>query len=309
MQNMKDEDTSASLVRDLLKDRRAERRWKNIRFVAWFLLITFVSISSFRLFVPSSTVASLNTKGKYVALIRLDGMIAPGRSFSAEETIPILHDAFTDKNALGIILDIDSPGGTPVQSSIIHDAIVALKKKYHKKVVIVGEDLLTSGAYFVAVAADKIYVNPNTITGSIGVIMKGFGFVDLLKKIGVERRVYTIGSDKDRLDPFLPQNPEDLKKIQTVMSEIHNNFAQAVLVGRKSKLQGNPDELFSGDFWSGQTALKLGLVDGLGNLMDVMQKEFNTENFREYGNTPNLLRLFGGQVGSTLDAVLNGNVY
>ncbi|OGT36912.1 MAG: hypothetical protein A3F11_09035 [Gammaproteobacteria bacterium RIFCSPHIGHO2_12_FULL_37_14] len=305
MQNIKNDDASTSLVHDILKDRRAERRWKNIRFIAWFLLIALMSFSTFRLFSPTSTVSTISSKGKYVALIRLDGMIAPGRSFSAEETIPILHDAFMDKNAEGIILDINSPGGTPVQSSIIHDAILALKKKYHKRVIIVGEDLLTSGAYFVAVAADKIYVNPNTITGSIGVIMKGFGFVDLLKKVGIERRVYTVGNDKDRLDPFLPQNPEDLKKIQTVMSEVHDNFSRAVLEGRKGKLHANPEELFSGDFWSGQTALKLGLVDGLGNLMDVMETEFHTNNFKEYGGMPNLFRLFGGQVGSTFDAIFN----
>src|SRR5690606_4589545 len=102
----------------------------------------------------------------------------------------ILKDAFTDKHASGVIIDINSPGGTPVQAAIIHDAILTFKKRYHKKVIIVGEDLLTSGAYYIAVSADKIYVNPNTITGSIGVIMKGFGFVDLIKKIGVERRVY-----------------------------------------------------------------------------------------------------------------------
>ena len=303
MQNIKNEDPASALVHDLIKDRRAERRWKNIRFIAWFLLITFIIFSSLRIFSPN--VSTINTKGKYIALIRLEGMIAPGRNFSAEEIVPILQDAFSDKNSLGVILDIDSPGGTPVQSSIIHDAILTLKKKYHKKIVVVGEDLLTSGAYFVSVAADKIYVNPNTITGSVGVIMKGFGFVDLMKKIGVERRVYTVGNDKDRLDPFLPQNPEDLKKIQTVMGEVHNNFAQAVLNGRKGKLQGNPEELFSGDFWSGQTALKLGLVDGLGNLMDVMEKEFKTDNVREFGNMPSFLRMFGGQVGSTFDSVFN----
>lgn len=304
MQNIKkDDDTVNLLVHDLLKDRRADRRWKNIRSIAWLILVAFISFSIFSLFSPN--VPSISTKGKYVALIRLEGMIAPGRNFSAEETIPILEDAFTDKNTLGIILDIDSPGGTPVQSSIIHDAIIILKKKYHKKIVVVGEDLLTSGAYFVSVAADKIYVNPNTITGSIGVIMKGFGFVDLMKKIGVERRVYAVGNDKDRLDPFLPQNPEDLKKIQSVMGEVHDNFAQAVLNGRKGKLRGNPEELFSGDFWSGQTALKFGLVDGLGNLMDVMQKEFNTNHFREYGNMPGVLRLLGGQVGSTFDSLFD----
>lgn len=305
MQNTQNENVSETLVRDILKDRRAERRWKNIRSIAWLLLIAFMSFSLFQLFSSRPSVPTINSKGKYVALIRLDGMIAPGRNFSAEAIIPLIEDALADKNSSGLILDINSPGGTPVQSSIIHDAVLMLKKKHNKKIVVVGEDLLTSGAYFIAVAADKIYVNPNSITGSIGVIMKGFGFVDLIKKVGVERRVYAVGQNKDRLDPFLPQNPEDLKKIQTVMNDVYNNFMQAVVEGRKGKLTGTPEELFSGDFWSGQMALKLGLVDGLGNLMDVMDKEFKTDNFKEFSNIPSLFHLFGGQINNMFDAILN----
>src|SRR6185437_9760433 len=125
----------------------------------------------------ASSVPVVTTDGEkgYVALIRLDGMIGPGEDFSSETVLPLLQEAFSDKQAKGVILDINSGGGTPVQASIIHDAILELKKKHHKKIVVVGEDLLASGAYFVAVAADKIYVNPNSVTGSIGVIMKGFG--------------------------------------------------------------------------------------------------------------------------------------
>src|SRR3990167_9079631 len=199
MQNVSPNEITSVLVQDLLKEKRADRRWKNIRFVLWFLLFAYLIFSIFH-YIGEPAVPTPTMTGKYAALIRLDGMIAPGRDFSAEEVIPILRDAFTDKNAAGVIIDINSPGGTPVQAAIIHDAIVDLKKKYHKKVIIVGEDLLTSGAYYVAVSADKIYVNPNTLTGSIGVIMKGFGFVDLMKKIGIERRVYTVGQDKGRLD-------------------------------------------------------------------------------------------------------------
>lgn len=301
MQDMNNNDVTSVLVQDLLKEKRSDRRWKNIRFVAWFALFAYLIISIFNfLGKPSPTSV---THGKYAALIRLDGMIAPGRDFSASELIPILEDAFTDKNAVGVVIDINSPGGTPVQAAIIHDAIMSFKKRYHKKVVIVGEDMLTSGAYYVAVAGDKIYVNPNTLTGSIGVIMKGFGFVDLMKKVGVERRVYTIGNDKDRLDPFLPQSPADLAKIQQVMGEVHDNFAKAVLEGRKGKLQGDPNKLFTGDFWTGQTALKLGLVDGLGNLIDVMDKEFKTTEYKEYGNGSNIFRLLGGQLNSALDVM------
>lgn len=302
MQDLNDKEISSVLVHDLLREKRADRRWKNIRFIFWFALIAYLIYNLFN-WLGGNVSGNLPLDRKYVALIRLEGMIAPGRDFSAEELTPVLRDAFMDKSASGIIIDINSPGGTPVQAAIIHDAILSLKAKYKKRVIVVGEDLLTSGAYYVAVSADKIYVNPNTLTGSIGVIMKGFGFVDLMKKIGVERRVYVSGSDKDRLDPFLPQTPEDLNKIKAVMSEVHDNFAAAVMAGRKGKLQGDPAILFSGDFWSGQTALKLGLVDGLGNLMDVMDKEFQTTQYKEYGGTANFFKLLSGQMGTALDTL------
>lgn len=300
MQENSADDISSHLATELLREKRADRRWRNIRFVAWFLLICFAAYQIFNIGAPD---APLVGKNNYAALIRLDGMIAPEKSFSGEEVIPILRAAFSDKHANGVIIDINSPGGTPVQASMIHDAIIYYKKKYNKKVIVVGEDMLTSGAYFVAVAADKIYVNPNTLTGSIGVIMKGFGFVDLMKKLGVERRVYIAGNDKDRLDPFLPQSPGDLAKIHTVMTEVQGNFIKAVEEGRKGKLRGKPEELFTGDFWSGQAAEKLGLVDGLGNLLDVSQKEFKTTELREYGGSANWVKVLSGQLSSSFDSL------
>lgn len=303
MHEIKHNEVASTLVEDLLKEKRADRRWKMIRFIAWFALLAYLIFSLFNFMNSSSSLPGGGTNSKYTALIRLDGMIAPGRDFSAEELVPILYEAFSDKHAAGVVISINSPGGTPVQAAIIHDAILAYKKKFNKKVIVVGEDLLTSGAYYVAVAGDQIYVNPNTLTGSIGVIMKGFGFVDLMKKIGVERRVYTAGTDKDRLDPFLPQNANDLKKIQEVMTEVHENFAKAVLEGRKGKLRADPSTLFTGDFWSGQTAVKLGLVDHLGNLMDAMEKEFGTTKYKEYGSSANFFRMLGGQLGSAFDTM------
>lgn len=300
MQENSANDISSHLVTELLREKRADRRWRNIRFVAWFLLICF---SAYQIFNIGGSDAPLVGKNNYAALIRLDGMIAPEKSFSGEEVIPILRAAFSDKHANGVIIDINSPGGTPVQAAMIHDAIIYYKKKYNKKVIVVGEDMLTSGAYFVAVAADKIYVNPNTLTGSIGVIMKGFGFVDLMKKLGVERRVYIAGNDKDRLDPFLPQTPGDLAKIRTVMTEVQGNFIKAVEEGRKGKLRGKPEELFTGDFWSGQEAQNLGLVDGLGNLLDVSQKEFKTTELREYGGSATWVKVLSGQISSSFDSL------
>lgn len=306
MQESNNNEITSTLIQDLLNEKRAERRWKNVRFIAWFALFTFITISLFRL-VHAPAPLSARSTDRHVALIRLDGMIAPGHEFSAATLGPTLEDAFADKSATGVIIDINSPGGTPVQSAIIHDMILHYKKKYQKKVIIVGEDLLTSGAYYVAVAADKIYVNPNTLTGSVGVVMKGFGFVDLMKKVGIERRVYIAGADKDRLDPFLPQTPQDIQKIHDVMSEVHANFEAAVLKGRAGKLKGDPKSLFTGDFWSGQTAVKLGLADELGNLMDAMEKEFNTSHYKEYGATSDFFRMIGGQLNSAFDSLFYVN--
>lgn len=303
MQDVNSNDISSHLVSELLKEKRSDRRWKTFRSLAWLTFFALIFFSIYRQTNHNYLNASAK-KEKYVALVRLDGMIAPGRDFSSDEVVPLLRKAFADKNAQGIVIDINSPGGTPVQSSIIHDAILAYKKEYKKKVIVVGEDMLTSGAYFVAVAADKIYVNPSTLTGSVGVIMKGFGFVDLIKKVGIERRVYADGDQKDRLDPFLPQKPEDVEKVHDVMSEVRDNFAAAVLAGRKGKLKGDPDKLFNGDFWTGQTALKLGLVDELGNLRDAGMREFGTTTFKMYGDKNNFLKMISGQLASEFDAVM-----
>jgi len=306
MQNTtNDSESTAELMRELIREKRSERRWKNFRFFLILLLLTAAGFFIFS-FGKTPTISDDGDQG-YIALVRLNGTIGPGEEFSAETVLPLLKAAFRDKQAKGVVLDINSGGGTPVQASIIHDAILDLKKKYHKKVVVAGEDMMASGAYFVAVAADKIYVNPNTLTGSIGVIMKEFGFPDLIKKIGVERRVYASGANKDRLDPFLPQNQEDMIKIRQVISEIHGNFKQVVEQGRQGKLRGKAEDLFSGDFWSGQMAVKLGLVDNLGNLSDVMHKEFQVSTYKDYSHEPSLVKSLMGQLGASLDLGLNGN--
>lgn len=299
-----DREITTILLQDLIKERRSDRRWRNFRFFFIFGLIAFFILLGF---MQTGAPVVVDDEGKgYVSLIRLNGMIGPGQDFSSDTVLPILHDAFADKEAKGVVLDINSGGGTPVQAAIIHDAIVDLKKKYHKKVIVVGEDTMASGAYFVAVAADKIYVNPNTITGSIGVIMKEFGFPDLIKKLGIDRRVYASGANKDRLDEFLPQNQEDVAKIRQVIGEIHSNFIQVVQQGRQGKLQADPD-LFTGDFWSGQSALKIGLVDGLGNLTDVLHNEFQTGAYKDYSKQLSLVKSALGQVGSSLDWALTSS--
>lgn len=306
MSNQAEYPIANDLVRELLKEKRSEKRWKNIRFIVWILIALLIILLIASANVSLVTLGPSDDKN-YVAFIRLEGMIEPSGAFSAQEVLPHLKDAFADSSSKGVVIDINSGGGTPVQASIIHDAILNLKNKYHKKVIIVGEDMLASGAYYIAVAGDKIYVNPNTITGSIGVVMKGFGFPDLLKKVGVERRVYTSGINKDRLDPFLPQNAEDINKIKTVITEVHDNFNQVVLDGRKGKLRASSTEIFTGDFWSGQTALKLGLVDGLGNLTEVLDKEFKVARYRDYSGSQGLLKNVMTHMGTALHRVLTND--
>lgn len=294
------------LVGDLIKEKRSERLWKNIRFFIGVFLILLILVLLFGKSTGPTMIGS-GDKG-YVSFIRLEGAISPDRDFSAATVIPLLKQAFEDDNAKGVVLVIDSGGGTPVQAAIIHDAIVNFKKKYHKMVIVVGEDLLASGAYYVAVGADKIYVNPNTITGSIGVVMKSFGFPDLIKKYGIERRVFIAGVNKDRLDPFMPQNPEDAAKIHSVINEVHDNFIAAVVEGRKGKLHADTKLLFSGDFWSGKTALNLGLVDGLGNLQDVLQNEFHVTRYKDYSQTQSIVKQLAGQFGTSLAWQLKNSV-
>ncbi|OGT34511.1 MAG: peptidase U7 [Gammaproteobacteria bacterium RIFCSPHIGHO2_02_FULL_39_13] len=276
----------SQLIQSVLSEQKSTRHWKNVRFFVWVILVLF---SIFIIIGPDfSTEASNHIKEhkSYVALVRLDGTIMPGNNFSAQKIIPELNRAFKDKNAKGVVLLINSPGGSPVQASLIHDKILQLKEKEHKEVIVVGEDTLASGAYLVSTAADKIFVNKDTVTGSIGVIMEGFGFRDAMQKIGVTRRVFTAGGNKDRLDPFEPLKPEDQAKIKLILDAVHQDFINDVEQGRKGKLNGDPKELFSGDFWTGTQAVQLGLVDATATPWEAMQQTFNTTYYRDYSPRP-----------------------
>jgi protease-4 len=297
-------DLAANLVEDLIKDRRRDRFWRNLRFFVGIFLFLGVAAIFYSSNGPTLSDGEPGSGKGYVAMIRLNGLIAADSSFSAEQVVPQLRLAFADKEAKGVVLDIDSGGGTPVQAAIIHDEIVKLKRQYHKKVIVVGEDLLASGAYFVAVGGDKIFVNANTITGSIGVIMAGFGFPDVIKKIGIERRVYAAGDHKDRLDMFLPEQTDDTTKIHDVLKEVHDNFIRTVMEGRVGKLQLDNKDLFSGDFWTGESAVRLGLADGLGNLWDVMQSEFKVSRYKDYSTEGDIMKTLSNKIGSALSLPL-----
>jgi protease IV len=292
---------SDELVKKMLKNQTSDRRWRNFKFlVVVALVVCFLLLGNNVLKVLNKPVESSGSNG-HVALVRLNGTIMAGADFSAEYVLPVLLDAFQDKEAKGVVLEINSGGGSPVQSSIIYERIMALKKQYNKKVVVVGEDLLASGAYMVAMGADTIYVNPNTITGSIGVIMAGFGFNEAMSTVGVERRVFTAGANKHRLDAFSPLQPQDVAKAKVILDETHQYFMAVVKRSRGDRLQGDKEEIFSGDFWTGMTAVKYGVVDGLGNLSQVIPQEFNVTEYVDYSAEKPLLK----QVLSSIGAELN----
>jgi protease IV len=277
---------SETLVKELLLNNKRDRRWRNIRFFIILLIIIALFLGAFTFFKGDG---GEHEGGDYVSLVRLNGVIMAGADFSAFNVLPILEDAFSDKKAKGVILEINSGGGSPVQASIIESKILELKKKYNKKVVVVGEDLLASGAYLVAMGGDTIYVNNDTITGSIGVIMEGFGFVGAMDKLGVTRRVYTAGANKDQLDSFLPVTEKDKAKVATILDQAHDNFIDIVTASRGEKITGDDDVVFSGDFWVGKTALTLGLVDGIGNTSQVMSDEFDVDKYVDYSKQPSII--------------------
>ncbi len=248
----------------------------------------------FGLLVGSSVVVAILTVGgvisertilgDYVAIVRIDGEIMPSQSAGARSVLPALKEAFSDTKAKGVIIVINSPGGTPVQASLIHDSIVRLRVQYpDKKVVAIGEDYLTSGAYWIATSAPEIYVNKSTIAGSIGVISTGFG-VDLtkLKQYGIERRIAKAGDYKNRNDMFLPQRTEDIKKMQAVIGDMHKHFIDSVMSTRRGKINADMKTVFNGDYWTGNQAVKLGLVDGVSDLPTIMREKFNVEKVADY---------------------------
>jgi protease-4 len=208
--------------------------------------------------------------------------------------------AFEDKGAQAIVLLIDSPGGSPVQAGIINDEITRLKALHNKKVYAVVEETCASAAYYIAAAADDIYVDKASLVGSIGVLMDGFGFTGLMEKLGIERRLMTAGENKAMLDPFSPQDEEQRVYIQTMLGEIHNQFITVVKQGRGDRLKETPDT-FTGLVWSGQQAVALGLADGLGSLDFVAREIVKAEAIVDYTQRENLgLRLakrFGASVG------------
>jgi protease IV len=292
-------------ARDMLRDRRAERRWRIFFRLSWLLLAMAIAYALFAARKHATT-----PTGSHTALIEVRGEIAAGAEASAENLIPGIKTAFEDASAKAIVLRINSPGGSPVQAGIIHDEIRRLKALHKdKKVYAVVEETCASGAYYIAVAADEIYADKASIVGSIGVLMDSFGATGLMEKIGVERRLLTAGENKGIGDPFSPLPPKQREFIQAMLDQIHQQFIAVVKQGRGTRLKETP-EMFSGLFWNGEQAMAMGLVDHLGNLDQVAREVIKAEEVIDYTPKENvaerLAKRFGASIGAGAVKAMQG---
>ncbi len=280
-----------------ITEQRAARRWKiffRFAFLAVLVLIAWT--------VLDFSGARVEGGGRHTALVSLDGEISSDTPANAEDINSALDSAFDDDGTAGVILHIDSPGGSPVQAGIINDEIHRLRAKYPAipLYVVVG-DMCASGGYYVAAAADKIYVNKASIVGSIGVLMDGFGFTGLMDKLGVERRLRTSGENKGFYDPFSPDTPKMDAHAQEMLDQIHQQFIDAVKAGRGQRLKDSPD-IFSGLFWTGQKSVELGLADAYGDTDYVAREVIKAPDVVDYtvkqSISDRVAKKFGASVGS-----------
>ncbi|MDH4051457.1 MAG: S49 family peptidase [Rubrivivax sp.] len=283
-------------VRELIRDRRSERNWRIFFRLAWLALVVALAWM-----LVSRGGSPTPVSKPHTALVELRGEIDAQGDASAERLVSALKDAFEDEGAKAVVIRINSPGGSPVQSGIVNDEIRRLKALHDKKVYAVVEEMCTSGAYYIAVAADEIYVDKASLVGSIGVLMDGFGFTGLMDKLGVERRLLAAGDNKGMLDPFSPDNPAQTAYAKAMLEQIHQQFIAVVKEGRGERLKAEPDT-FSGLFWNGEQAVHMGLADGLGNLDFVAREVVKAEEIVDYTSYDNLAerlaRRFGAAVGA-----------
>lgn len=277
------------------REQVAVRRWRVFFRLLW-LMLALAAVWFWLIGLPSNT----TPKGPHTAMVQIKGAIVRDTEASADNVVSALRSAFEDNAAQAIVLLIDSPGGSPVQAGIINDEIVRLKAMHNKKVYAVVEETCASAAYYIAAAADAIYVDKASVVGSIGVLMDGFGFTGLMEKLGVERRLMTAGENKALLDPFSPIDADDRRILQAMLDEIHGQFIDVVRKGRGERLRVTSDT-FSGLVWSGQQAVNLGLADSLGNVDYVAREVVKAEEIVDYTYREHvgwrLVRRLGAAVG------------
>ncbi|OXI34183.1 S49 family peptidase [Burkholderia sp. AU16741] len=280
-----------------VKEQRAARRWKiffRFAFLGVFVLFAFALIDF-------SSDSKFSSSGRHTALVTIDGEIAAGVNANADDINTALDAAFDDDGTVGVVLRINSPGGSPVQAGMVYDEIQRLRGKYpDKPLYVVVTDMCASGGYYIASAADKIFVDKASIVGSIGVLMDGFGFTGLMGKLGVERRLHTSGENKGFYDPFSPETPKMDAHAQELLDQVHAQFIKAVKDGRGKRLHETPD-MFSGLFWTGEKSVELGLADGYGTTDTVARDVLKAPDLVDYtvkeSLTNRVARKFGAAVG------------
>lgn len=288
------------LAMSAIQEQRRARHW-SIFFKVLTFGYLFILLFLFMGWIGDKSDGALST-GKHTALIELNGVISADSNANADNIIGSLQDAFKDKKTQGVILRINSPGGSPVQSGYINDEIRRLRVQYPNiPLYVVVEDMCASGGYYIAAAADKIYVNKASIVGSIGVLMDGFGFTGTMEKLGVERRLMTAGENKGFMDPFSPRNPKHEEYTRKMLAEIHQQFIDVVKQGRGKRLHETP-ETFSGLFWSGEQSIKMGLADEIGSVDSVARDVIKAEDIVDFttheGIADRLAKKFGAGVAS-----------
>ena len=285
-----------------VQEQRRARRWsiffKSLTFLYLFILL-FLGLGWFG-------DNGVTISGKHTALVELRGEISANSISSADNINTGLQNAFKDKKTQGVILRINSPGGSPVQAGYINDEIRRLRSEYPDiPLYAVIEDVCASGGYYVAAAADKIYVDKASIVGSIGVLMNGFGFTGTMKKLGIERRLLTAGENKGFLDPFSPPDPQQQKYAREMLKDIHQQFIQVVQQGRGERLRNVP-EIFSGIVWTGQKSIELGLADALGSAEYVAREIIKAEDIVDYTAKESFAERFAKRLGSaTANALIS----
>ena len=276
-----------------LQEQRAKRRWGIFFKLALLSYLVVVLVLVVDWGGPEKLV-----DGKHTALINLRGTIDAGGDASADKVNGALQSAFEDKGTAGVIMRINSPGGSPVQSGIVYDEIRRLRTKYPQiPLYVVVEDVCASGGYYIASAADKIFVDKASIVGSIGVLMDGFGFTGTMEKLGVERRLLTAGVNKGFLDPFSPQDEKQKDHAQVLLGEIHRQFIEVVRKGRGTRLKETPD-MFSGLMWTGSQSIKMGLADDFGTVDSVARDLIKAETILDYSVKENIAERFAKRLGA-----------
>jgi len=298
-----------------LNEQRRNRRWRVFFMLLFFmyLFMLYFTIQQPEWESWMNETQEIIGSNKYTALIEVEGIIASDMEASADQVITGLRNAFKSKETAGVILRINSPGGSPVQAGYINDEIKRLREKHPDiPLYAVATDVCASGAYYIAVAADKIYADKSSIVGSIGVLMSSFGFVEAMNKLGIERRLLTAGENKGFFDPFSPLKEEDTQHLQKVLQAVHQQFIDKVKQGRAKSLESGDfetnlaqhPEILSGLVWTGEQALELGLIDGFGSASYVAREIIKAEKIKDFTPKPNYLDHFAERLGATIASTL-----